>query len=132
MTRIAGIPPNDGPELRRLEALGVEPGFRRLIAHMDSRAAGRRCGMAHTAAGSQRHGAAPDKLDARFARLREHWREEQIFETAGVAALFGFLKRWNDTPATPPKDHPVAVAQRHLAPHGWTPGKHQPRIGARP
>lgn len=138
----------------------VDPGFKRLIAHMASRAAGCQYCMAHSAAASQLHGVAPDKLDALwsfetsalftpaervaielalaagqvpnaaddalFARLRAHWSEEQILELVGVAALFGFLNRWNDTLATPLEDHPVAFAQRHLAPHGWTPGKHQP------
>jgi uncharacterized peroxidase-related enzyme len=137
----------------------VDKGFKRLIAHMASRAAGCQYCMAHTAAGSQLHGISADKLDALwsyersalfndaeraaldlalaagqvpnaaddalFERLRVHWSEEQILEIVGVVSLFGFLNRWNDTLATPLEDHPVAVAQRHLAPHGWTPGKHQ-------
>lgn len=196
MTRITGVPPNDSPEYRRLEALCVETlgfvpnsvlamlrvpglaqalgalngvlmgpgqvdmGFKRLIAHMASRAAGCQYCQAHTAAGAQLHGVDGAKLDALwnfesseqfseaeraalelalaagqvpngaddalFERLRRHWSDEQILEIVGVAALFGFLNRWNDTLATPLEDHPVAVAQRHLAPHGWTPGKHRP------
>lgn len=66
--------------------------------------------------------------DALFERLRAHWSEEQILEIVGVAALFGFLNRWNDTLATPLEAHPVAVARRHLAPRGWTAGKHQPGV----
>jgi len=137
----------------------IDKGFKRLVAHMASRAAGCQYCMAHTAAGAQLHGIEAEKLDALwsfessplftpaervglelalaagqvpngaddalFARLREHWSEEQILEIVGVAALFGFLNRWNDTLATPLESHPVAVARRHLAAHGWTPGKHQ-------
>lgn len=137
----------------------VDMGFKRLVAHMASRAAGCQYCQAHTAAGAQLHGVAADKLDALwdfersplfsdaervalelalaagqvpngaddalFTRLRAHWSEEQILEIVGVAGLFGFLNRWNDTLATPIEDHAVAVAQRHLAPHGWTAGKHQ-------
>lgn len=195
MTRIAGMPPNDSPEYRRLEdlcietlgfvpnsvlmmlrvpglaqALGalngavmgagtVDKGFKRLVAHMASRAAGCQYCQAHTAAGSQLHGVSADKLDALwgfersalfneaervalelalaagqvpnavddalFLRLRAYWTEEQILEIVGVISLFGFLNRWNDTLATPLEEHPVDVAKRHLAPHGWTPGKHQ-------
>ncbi len=136
----------------------VDKGFKRLIAHMASRAAGCQYCMAHTAAGSQVHGISADKLDAlwtfersalfsdaekvalelalaagqvpnaaddeMFERLRRHWSEEQILEIVGVVSLFGFLNRWNDTLATSLEDHPVAVANKHLAPHGWSPGKH--------
>ncbi|MFY8044564.1 MAG: carboxymuconolactone decarboxylase family protein [Rhodoferax sp.] len=195
MTRIAGMPPNDSPDYRRLQdlcietlgfvpnsvlmmlrvpglaqALGalngavmgagtVDKGFKRLIAHMASRAAGCQYCQAHTAAGSQLHGVSADKLDALwgfersalfneaervaldlalaagqvpnavddalFLRLRAYWSEEQILEIVGVISLFGFLNRWNDTLATPLEEHPVDVAKRHLASHGWTPGKHQ-------
>jgi uncharacterized peroxidase-related enzyme len=137
----------------------VDKAFKRLVAHMASRAAGCQYCMAHTAAGAQVHGIAADKLDALwsfdssalftapekvalelalaagqvpnaaddalFDRLRTHWSEEQILEIVGVVSLFGFLNRWNDTLGTPLEAHPVAVAQKHLAPHGWTPGKHQ-------
>jgi uncharacterized peroxidase-related enzyme len=137
----------------------VDKGFKRLIAHMASRAAGCQYCMAHTAAGSQMHGISAHKLDALwdyersplfsdaervaldlalaagqvpnaaddalFERLRAHWSEEQVLEIVGVVSLFGFLNRWNATLATALEEHPVAVAQRHLAPHGWTPGKHR-------
>lgn len=137
----------------------VDKAFKRLIAHMASRAAGCQYCMAHTAAGSQLHGIPPEKLDALwtfetsplfsaaekvalelalaagqqpnaaddalFARLRAHWSEEQMLEIVAVVSLFGFLNRWNDTLATSLEDHPVAVARRHLAPHGWHPGKHR-------
>ena len=137
----------------------VDKGFKRLIAHMASRAAGCQYCMAHTAAGSQVHGITAERLDALwtfdssalfsaaekvalelalaagqvpnsaddalFARLRDHWSEEQILEIVGVVSLFGFLNRWNDTLATSLEEHPIAMAQQHLAPHGWIPGKHQ-------
>lgn len=137
----------------------VDKAFKRLIAHMASRAAGCQYCMAHTAAGSQLHGIPPEKLDALwtfetsplfsaaekvalelalaagqqpnaaddalFARLRAHWSDEQMLEIVAVVSLFGFLNRWNDTLATSLEDHPVAVARRHLAPHGWHPGKHR-------
>jgi uncharacterized peroxidase-related enzyme len=137
----------------------VDKGFKRLVAHMASRAAGCQYCQAHTAAGSQLHGVSADKLDALwgfersalfneaervalelalaagqvpnavddalFLRLRAYWTEEQILEIVGVISLFGFLNRWNDTLATPLEEHPVDVAKRHLAPNGWTPGKHQ-------
>ncbi len=136
----------------------VDKGFKRLVAHMASRAAGCQYCMAHTAAGSQLHGIDSAKLDALwqfetsslytpaervalelalaagqvpngaddalFVRLREHWSEQQILEIVAVASLFGFLNRWNDTLATPLEPHPVEVAERHLASHGWAPGKH--------
>jgi uncharacterized peroxidase-related enzyme len=161
MLRVPGLAQALGALNGALMGAGqVDKGFKRLIAHMASRAAGCQYCQAHTAAGSQLHGISADKLDALwefersalyseaervalelalaagqvpnaaddalFARLRAHWSEEQILEIVGVVSLFGFLNRWNDTLATSLEDHPVAVAQRHLAPHGWTPGKHQP------
>lgn len=122
MTRIAGIAPNDSPEFRRLEPLWSFE----TSAHFTP---AERVALELAPAAGQVPNAAADAL---FARLREHWGEEQILEMVGVAALFGFPNRWNGTLATPLEDHPVAVAQRHLAPHGWTPGKHQPRSGGSP
>src|SRR5499427_7743886 len=63
--------------------------------------------------------------DAMFAELRKYWTEEQIVEIVGVISLFGFLNRWNDTLATPLEDEPIAVGERLLAAHGWSPGKHR-------
>jgi uncharacterized peroxidase-related enzyme len=160
MLRVPGLAQALGALNGALMGTGqVDKGFKRLIAHTASRAAGCQYCQAHTAAGSQLHGISAEKLDALwdfersalysdaervalelalaagqvpngaddalFARLRAHWSEEQILELVGVVSLFGFLNRWNDTLATSLEDHPVAVAQRHLAPHGWTPGKHQ-------
>ncbi|AOW11627.1 peroxidase [Hydrogenophaga crassostreae] len=159
MLRVPGLAQALGALNGSLMGVGqVDKGFKRLIAHMASRAAGCQYCMAHTAAGSQMHGVSPDKLDALwsfetsplfspaervalelalaagqqpnavddalFERVRAHWSEEQILEITGVVSLFGFLNRWNDTLATPLESHPVEVAQRHLAPHGWSAGKH--------
>jgi len=65
-------------------------------------------------------------LDGRTADadLRKYWDEEQVVEIVGVIATFGFLNRWNDTLATPLEDEPIAVGEKFLAPHGWSPGKH--------
>ena len=60
-----------------------------------------------------------------FVEMRKHWSEEQIVEIVGVIAMFGFLNRWNDTLGTPLEDEPIAVGEKFLAPHGWTPGKHR-------
>jgi len=66
--------------------------------------------------------AASDDL---FVEMRKHWSEEQIVEIVGVIAMFGFLNRWNDTLGTPLEDEPIAVGEKFLASHGWSPGKHQ-------
>ena len=62
--------------------------------------------------------------DAIQQSLRRHWDDGEIVEIAGVVALFGFLNRWNDSMATPLETAAATVASRHLAGHGWTPGKH--------
>lgn len=62
--------------------------------------------------------------DAIFAKLREHWSEEQIVEIAGVIAMAGFLSRWNMTMATPIEDEPRQFGERYLAPLGWAAGPH--------
>jgi uncharacterized peroxidase-related enzyme len=136
----------------------VERGFKRLIAHVASRAAGCRYCMAHTAGGALHFGIEDQKLaavwdyrtsqlysaaeraaldfavaaaqvpnavtDEMFTALRRHWNEDEIVEIVGVIALFGFLNRWNDTLATPLEDEPIAVGEKYLASHGWSPGKH--------
>src|SRR5262249_2054191 len=63
--------------------------------------------------------------DEMFGNLRKYWDEEQIVEIIGVIATFGFLNRWNDTLATALEDEPIAVGERFLASHGWSPGKHR-------
>ena len=136
----------------------VDAGFKRLVAHMASRAAGCSYCMAHTASGARLKGVDADQLDALwdyqrsprftpaqrialdfalaagqvpnavddalFARMREHWSDDEVLEITGVVALFGFLNRWNDTLATPLEHHPMDTAQQHLAGRGWAPGKH--------
>ena len=139
----------------------VDRGFKRLIAHVASRAAGCRYCMAHTAGGAMHFGVDEQKIaaiwdyqtsplyteaervaldvavaagsvpnavtDDMFARMREHWTEEQIVEIVGVIAVFGFLNRWNDTMATPLEEEPLAIGEKYLADGGWTPDKHRRR-----
>jgi uncharacterized peroxidase-related enzyme len=62
--------------------------------------------------------------DAMFAKLREHWSDDEIVEIVAVIALFGFLNRWNDTMATPLEDEPTEIGEKYLAGHGWSAGKH--------
>jgi uncharacterized peroxidase-related enzyme len=61
---------------------------------------------------------------ADFEELRKHFDDGQIVEIVATIALFGYLNRWNDTMATDLEDHPQRVAERAIAPAGWTPGKH--------
>jgi uncharacterized peroxidase-related enzyme len=62
--------------------------------------------------------------DDDFAALRRFFNEDQILEIVAIIAFMGFLNRWNDTLATPLEAAPLAFAERHLAPGGWTAGKH--------
>jgi len=64
-----------------------------------------------------------------FVALRRHFDDGQIVEIVATIALFGFLNRWNDTMATDLEEHPARVAQRSIAPVGWTAGKHQADAG---
>jgi alkylhydroperoxidase family enzyme len=59
-----------------------------------------------------------------FAELRRHWSEEQIVEIVATIAMAGFLARWNGTMATPLEAEPLEVAEKHLAPQGWSAGIH--------
>ncbi len=136
----------------------VDRGFKRLIAHVASRAAGCQYCMAHTAGGALRLGVEEERLraiweyetsplfspaeraaldvavcaaqvpnavtDEMFARLREHWSDDEIVEIVAVIALFGFLNRWNDTMATPLEGEPAEVGEEYLADRGWSAGKH--------
>ena len=83
--------------------------------------AGERAAFDLAVAGASVPNAATDEM---FVTLRKHWSDEQIVEIVGVIAMFGFLNRWNDTLATPLEDEPIAVGEKYLAPHGWSPGKH--------
>jgi uncharacterized peroxidase-related enzyme len=73
------------------------------------------------------HGAAqvPNAVtDADFAELKKYYSDQQIVDIVAVIALFGFLNRFNDTMATELEASPLEVGRRHLAVHGWSPGKH--------
>ena len=67
-----------------------------------------------------------DVTDELFAQMKRHWSEGQIVEITALIAHFGFMNRWNDTMATPLEDEPIAVAEKHIARHGWQLGKHKP------
>ena len=137
----------------------VDRAFKRLVAHVVSRAAGGQYCMAHTAGGALLFGIDPKKVEAiwdfrtsplyseaekvaldfaiaaasqpngvtdeMFVEMRKHWGETQIVEIAAVAAVFGFLNRWNDTMATPLEEEPLHVGAKFLAGHGWKAGKHR-------
>jgi alkylhydroperoxidase family enzyme len=66
-----------------------------------------------------------DVTDEQFARMKQHWSEGEIVEIASLVAYFGFMNRFNDTMATPLEDEPAAVAEKHIAAHGWSIGKHR-------
>jgi alkylhydroperoxidase family enzyme len=59
-----------------------------------------------------------------FAELRRHWSGKQIVEIVATIAMAGFLARWNGTMATPLETEPQEVAEKHLAPQGWSAGIH--------
>jgi len=70
-------------------------------------------------------GAVPNAVDRElFARLREHWSEEQVVQILGAVCLYGFLNRWNDSMATDLEPAPREMGERVLAKGGWTGGKH--------
>ncbi len=137
----------------------VDLGFKRLLAHMASHAAGCQYCEAHSLVAARIHGIDDEKVAALwdyersplfteaervalefaqcaaavpnavtkdlFARLREHWSESQIVEILGVACLYGFLNRWNDSMATDLEDSPKAIGERFLkGKTDWTGGKH--------
>ncbi len=66
-----------------------------------------------------------DVSDELFARLRQHWSDNQIVEILGVVSMFGFMNRWNDSMATPLEEEPAEVGGKHLASRGWSVGKHR-------
>jgi alkylhydroperoxidase family enzyme len=137
----------------------VDRGFKRLLAHVASRAAQDEYSMAHTASGALHFGIDEQKLkdaadyrrsahyspaekaaldlavassaipnavtDAMFGELRDYWTEEQIVELVSTIAMAGFLARWNTTMATPLEAEPIEVAQKVLAPLGWTGKAHR-------
>ncbi len=62
--------------------------------------------------------------DAIFARLKEHWSEEQIVEILATVAMYGFLNRWNDSLATELEEAPLETGEKLLRHRGWSAGKH--------
>ena len=70
-------------------------------------------------------GAVPNAVsDEDMEELKRHFDEDQIVELVGAVCLFGWLNRWNDTMATGLEERPLEFGKTHLAPSGWTPGKH--------
>lgn len=56
--------------------------------------------------------------------LHEHWDDGEIVEILGVISLFGYLNRWNDSMGTSIEPGAIHAGEKHLAKHGWLPGKH--------
>lgn len=73
-------------------------------------------------AGQHPNGVTDDDVEA----CREHFDDDQVAAILAVCALFGFLNRWNDSLATELERVPFVAAERHLAPQGWSAGKHAP------
>ncbi len=70
-------------------------------------------------------GAQPNEVtDEMFDEMKKHWSEGQIVEIVALVSFFGFMNRYNDTMATPLEDEPIATAEKNIAQHGWTLGKH--------
>jgi len=70
-------------------------------------------------------GSVPNAVDAElFARMRQHWSDDQIVQILGAVCLYGFLNRWNDSMATDLEDAPREMGERVLSSGGWTGGKH--------
>ncbi len=66
-----------------------------------------------------------DVTDELFEQMKKHWNEGQIVEITALISYFGFMNRWNDTMATPLEEHPIEKAEKHIAQHGWSIGKHK-------
>jgi alkylhydroperoxidase family enzyme len=70
-------------------------------------------------------GSVPNAVDADlFARMRQHWSEDQIVQILGAVCLYGFLNRWNDSMATDLETAPREMGEKVLSIGGWTGGKH--------
>jgi uncharacterized peroxidase-related enzyme len=61
---------------------------------------------------------------ADFDEMLKHFDEDQIVEITAVICFFGWLNRWNDTMATALEAEPRGFGETHLAPTGWTIGRH--------
>jgi alkylhydroperoxidase family enzyme len=99
------------------EADDVDPGFKRLAAHMASHAAGCQYCEAHSLIAADIHGVSQEKLE-------DHWTEDEIVELLAAISLYGFLNRWNDTMATDLEEVPREMGERVLADQEWDGGKH--------
>ena len=67
----------------------------------------------------------PNAVDEAIAEnLRQHWNDGEIVEILGVISLFGYLNRWNGSMGTRLEGGGLKAGEKHLAPTGWTPGKH--------
>lgn len=143
----------------------VDRGFKLLLGHVASNAAGCRYCTAHAATlAHDDAGVAPEKIEAiwsfessphfdeaervalRWAVAagsspnevtREHYDDlhrfyddDQIVEMASIICLYGWFNRWNDSFLTPLEATPLEFALEHLAPSGWTAGRHLPIEGA--
>ena len=119
----------------------VDPGFKRLLAHFASRAAGCRYCEAHSLIAAGISGVP----DAKLAAIWDYRDSDLYSEAERVAldfamaagsvpnvvddllaavCLYGFLNRWNDSMATELEEAPKALGERILERGGWTVGKH--------
>ncbi len=75
---------------------------------------------------AQGGGAVPNAVtDADFAKLKDHYTDDEIIEIVAVISLFGWLNRWNDTLSTELEQSPLDYADEHLKGHGWTGEDHR-------
>ena len=58
------------------------------------------------------------------AGLREHYSDEEVRTLLGVVSMAAFMNRWNDSLATVTDAESSDWAAEHLAPLGWSIGKH--------
>ena len=68
----------------------------------------------------------PNAVDDTIAKnLHKYWDEGEIVEILGVAALFGYLNRWNDSMGTEIEDGAVESGDKFLKDKGWSTVKHR-------
>ena len=105
---IAGVPVEKVEALPQFQSSALfTPGERAALA------------LAHAA------GSCPPRVtDAHFSEIGKYYNEDAAAEIVAVISLLGWLNRWNVTLATPLEREAAAFAEKHLAPHGWTPGVH--------